>query len=157
MLRATTVLPAGTWPADAATGSVTLTWEDRHRRRIRMADDAGQSFLLDLDRPTAMADGDGLALEGAGVLRIMAAAEPVLEVACQSAAEAARVAWHLGNRHTPIQVLADGGLRLRDDHVLAGMLRHLGVESIRCHAPFEPEPGAYFAGPTPGDGHNHGH
>ena len=150
MRKATSVLPAGTWAADAAASTVTLAWEDRHRRRIRLADDAGAPFLLDLDRAVTLSDGDGLALDGHGIVRVRAAPQPVLDVACRSAAEAARLAWHLGNRHTPIQVLADGTLRLLYDHVLEEMLRGLGAESERREAPFEPERGAYA-------GHPHDH
>ena len=143
MRRATSVLTAGTWPADAVAGTVTLAWEERHRRRIRLVDDAGEPFLLDLERAAILADGDGLALNGDGVLRVRAAPEPVLDVVCRSPAETARIAWHLGNRHTPVQVLNGGTLRLRDDHVLADMLTGLGAEPVRREAPFEPEPGAY--------------
>jgi len=150
MRRGISVLAAGTWPAESAAGTVTLTWEDRHRRRIRLKDDAGAPFLLDLDRAAVLSDGDGLALNGDGVLEVRAAVQPVIDVRCRSAAEAARIAWHLGNRHTPIQVLADGTLRLLDDHVLADMLRRLGVEPVRHEAPFEPEAGAYA-----GDHHDH--
>ena len=148
MRRAIAVRRAGTWPEDTAAGTVTLPWEDRHRRRIRLSDDAGEAFLLDLERAAMLSDGDGLELDDGRLLRVRAAAEPVLAVACRSPAEAARIAWHLGNRHTPIQVLADGTLRLLDDHVLADMLDRLGAMPVRRMAPFEPEPGAYAA-----DGH----
>jgi len=155
MRRATSVLAAGSWPVESAIGTVTLAWDDRHRRRIRLTDDAGEPFLLDLDRATALGEGDGLALNGDGVLCVRSAAQPVLEVACRSAAQAARIAWHLGNRHTPIQVLADGTLRLLDDHVLADMLRRLGAEPIRADAPFEPEAGAYAGDPATGHASRH--
>ena len=148
MRRATAVRRAGTWPEETAAGTVTLPWEDRHRRRIRLNDDAGEAFLLDLERTAMLSDGDGLELDDGRLLRVRAAAQPVLAVACRSPAEAARIAWHLGNRHTPIQVLADGTLRLLDDHVLADMLQRLGAMPVRRMAPFEPEPGAYAA-----DGH----
>ena len=155
MRRATVVLAAGTWPAHTAAGAVTLAWEDRHRRRIRLTDDAGEPFVLDLERAAVLADGDGLVLEEAGVLRVRAAPESVLDVACATPAEAARIAWHLGNRHAPVQVLADGTVRLREDHVFDDMLRRLGVRPVRRAAPFEPEPGAYADGA--GQGRAHGH
>lgn len=118
-----------------------------------MTDDAGEAFLLDLAKPVVLADGDGLALEGDGVIRVRAADEPVADVRAVTAAETARLAWHIGNRHTPVQVLADGTLRIHDDHVLVAMLEGLGAGVTRRLAPFAPEPGAY-AGAA--DGHGHG-
>jgi urease accessory protein len=143
MRRAIIVLPAGTWSEAEPIATATLPFDQRNRRRIRMCDDAGEPFLLDLDRPTMLADGDGLGLAGGGVIRVRAAEEDVIEARGVITADAARLAWHLGNRHTPVQVLADGALRLRDDSVLAAMLRGLGARIIHRRAPFTPEPGAY--------------
>ena len=154
MRRVTTVLSAGNWPADAAVGEVTLAFDQRHRRRIRMTDDAGEPFLLDLAKAVVLADGDGLALDGDGFIRVRAAAEPVADVRAETAAETARLAWHIGNRHTTMQVLADGTLRIHDDHVLVAMLEGLGAFVTRRLAPFTPEPGAYAGA---GDGHGHDH
>jgi len=109
---------------------------------MRLDDDAGAPFLLDLPEATALADGDGLALDGGGFIRVRAAPEAVLEVRGRDAAHTARLAWHIGNRHVPLQVLADGALRIRDDHVLAAMLEGLGAALERKSAPFAPEPGA---------------
>jgi urease accessory protein len=70
----------------------------------------------------------------------------------------ARFAWHIGNRHAPVQVLSDGSLRIRDDHVLVAMLEGLGASVVRRRAPFSPEPGAYARnGHDKGHGHGHGH
>lgn len=154
MRRATAVLSAGNWSADAAVGEVTLASDERHRRRIRMTDDAGEPFLLDLAKAVVLANGDGLALDGDGFIRVRAAPEPVADVRAATTAEMARLAWHIGNRHTPVQVLADGTLRIRDDHVLVAMLEGLGAFVTRRLAPFTPEPGAY-AGAGAGDGHGH--
>lgn len=145
MRRATQVRPAGSWAKTEQVATVTLPWADRYRRRLRMADDAGTPFLLDLEHAVALADGDGLALDEGGVIAVCAAEEDVLEVRPASAAEAARLAWHLGNRHTLVQVLADGRLRLLADPVLAGMLRGLGADVASRRAPFAPETGAYAA------------
>jgi len=141
--RAVAVLPAASWPEHQEAATVTLTCADRYRRRIRLHDDAGTPFLLELDRATILNDGDGLRLDGGGVIRVVAAPEPVLDIAPPSPADAARFAWHLGNRHTPIQVLSDGTIRLSDDHVLADMLKGLGAMMAHRLAPFSPEPGAY--------------
>jgi urease accessory protein len=158
MRRATEIHHRGSWPAENAVATVTLALDDRHRRRIRLTDDGGEAFLLDLAEAALMGDGDGLKLDDGGFIRVVAAAEPVADVAGTSPAHTARLAWHLGNRHTPVQVLADGGLRIRDDHVLVAMLEGLGASVVRRRAPFSPEPGAYARnGHDNGYGHGHGH
>jgi len=139
------VAKAGAWPKDEAAGSVTLTFDDRHRRRIRMATDQGEPVLLNLTKPEPLADGDGLAFEDRGWLEVHAAAEDVLEVDGDDRGHLARLAWHLGNRHLPTEILADGRLRIRYDHVIEEMLRHLGARLSRVQAPFQPEGGAYAA------------
>ncbi len=154
MRRCTTTAAADSWPAEREVGSVTLDFDRRHRRRLRMTDDAGADFLLDLAAATVLGDGDGLVLEDGGIIQVRAAAEPVLDISCGTPADSARIAWHIGNRHTPVQVLADGTLRIRDDHVLAGMIEALGATAHRRSAPFDPEPGAYAVG---GTGHSHDH
>ena len=146
MRRAIAVVAAGQWPAAAAVTSVTLAFDDRHRRRIVLTAADGAPVLLDLARAQVLAEGDGLALVGGGWIAVHAAAEPVLEVRVADAVRTARLAWHLGNRHAPVQVLVDGTLRLRDDHVLAEMLAGLGAEVYRRRAPFTPETGAYADG-----------
>jgi urease accessory protein len=146
MRRAAAVAAAGTWPKEQAAASVTLAFDDRHRRRIVLEADDGAPVLLDLERAVMLADGDGLALDGGGWIAVRAAAEPVIEARGRDPAATARLAWHLGNRHTPVQVLADGTLRLRDDHVLAAMLERLGAEVSRSLAAFTPETGAYAGG-----------
>jgi urease accessory protein len=143
MRRATRVLPAGQWATGEQVATVTLAWAERHRRRLRMCDDEGEAFLLDLERAASLCDGDGLTLQGGGVICVRAADEAVLDVWPETAAEAARLAWHLGNRHAPVQVLACGRLRLLEDPVLADMLRGLGAAVRLSRAPFAPETGAY--------------
>ena len=119
-----------------------------------MKDDDGQAFLLDLAEAVLLGDGDGLALDDGGILRVTAANEPVCDVTAQSPVHMARLVWHIGNRHTPVQVLATGALRIRYDHVLAEMATGLGASVERKQAPFEPEAGAYSGG---GHGHSHDH
>ena len=154
MRRVVDVLPAGDWPPNAMVAEVTLAFDARHRRRFRMTDGRGEPFLLDLRRPTQLKDGDGLVLDGDGIIRVRAADEAIADVRGRTAADTARLAWHIGNRHTPMQVLADGALRIRDDHVIVTMLEGLGGSVTRHRAPFSPEPGAY-ARAEPGHGHDH--
>jgi urease accessory protein len=142
MRRAIAVHRRGQWPEQAALDTVTLAYLDRHRRRIRLVADSGETFLLDLPRAQHLADGDGLELEGDGYIRVGAAAEPVLEIAGDDTAALLRIAWHLGNRHLPIQV-ADEKLRIRADHVIAEMVLGLGGRLTALEAPFDPEFGAY--------------
>ena len=158
MRRATEIRTRGSWPSEQAVATVTLDFDDRHRRRIRLVDDGGRDFLLDLEEARMMGDGDGLRLSDGGFIRVVAADEAVADVSGSSPAHAARLAWHIGNRHAPVQVLPDGALRIRDDHVLVAMLEGLGASVVRRRAPFSPEPGAYARnGHDYGHGHGHGH
>jgi len=120
---------------------VTLPYLDRHRRRIRLITDAGEAFLLDLPRAYRLADGDGLELEDGGYIRVRAAPEVLLEITAD-VQTLLRIAWHLGNRHLPIQATRER-LRIREDHVIEQMVIGLGCELRRIEAPFDPEIGAY--------------
>jgi urease accessory protein len=148
MRRVVAIRPKGDWPAAAASGTVTLGFLDRHRRRVRLQADDGTPFLLDLPRAVVLGEGDGLALEGGGYLCVRAAAETLAEIECGDGAALARIAWHLGNRHLPMQV-AGSQLRIRWDHVIVDMVAGLGARVARIEAPFNPEAGAY--------GHHHDH
>jgi len=156
MRRATTILPAEEWRGQQASARVTLDFDDRFRRRIKLCDDDGLDFLLDLPEASHLRDGDGLKLEDGNILMVCAADETVLDIHCGSARNLSRIAWHLGNRHTPVQVLDTGSLRIRHDHVLKEMAEGLGAEVREKSAPFDPEPGAY-AGEGQAHGHSHHH
>lgn len=138
-------------------GTVTLSFEDRFRRRVRLLDDTGDAFMLDLAQATRLNDGDGLALDAGGVLLVRAAIEDVLEIAGTDASHVARLAWHIGNRHTPVEVLPDGRLRIQYDHVLEHMIEGLGGQVTRATAPFAPEAGAYDNSAGEAHGHAHSH
>ena len=164
MRRANAVMPAGTWDPSEQDGLVVaeLTFDERYRRRVMLRDTKGE-FLLDLEKPVALKDGDGLLLEDGEVILIRAADEPVADITAPNHADIARIAWHIGNRHTPLQVLDNGALRFRDDGVLSAMVRGLGGRVTFILAPFSPEAGAYAAragGQDHGhhhDGHGHDH
>ena len=153
MLRAIAIAKPGEWPDAEARGTVTLTFHDRHRRRIRLVTDKGEAFILDLPQTARLVEGDGLRLAEGGWIRVCSADEPLLEIACETPAQLARIAWHLGNRHLPVQIVGDR-IRLRDDHVIAAMVEGLGVAPRRLKAPFEPEGGAYGLGPGPAHDHD---
>jgi len=149
--RASTHRPAGQWPTEKTAGSLTLDFDSRHRRRIRLTADQGEDVLLDLGKAVAMADGDGLQLEDGRWLRVQAAAETVVEVRHKDPHQLVRLAWHLGNRHLPTEI-RDHVLRIRPDHVIEHMLRGFGADLAQVHAAFQPEGGAYG-----GHGHHHNH
>jgi urease accessory protein len=149
MRRAGEVLPAGSWQATAA-DSVVLDHDRRHRRRIRLTTEGGEALLLDLARPQHLREGDGLLCDDGTIIAVRAAAEPLLELAAPDAASLVRIAWHLGNRHLPTQLLGDR-IRIREDHVIAEMVRGLGGSVMPLSAPFDPEGGAYAGG------HHHHH
>jgi len=154
MRRAIEHLPVTELEAAEVRGTVSLPFAERHRRRIRLHDDAGEPFLLDLPHAARLGDGDHLRLDDGGVIVVVAAEEAVLTITTAGPVAAARIAWHIGNRHTPMQVLEDGRLRILDDHVLEDMVIGLGGEVSREIAPFDPERGAYH-GKGAGHGHEH--
>ncbi|WP_024507674.1 urease accessory protein UreE [Bradyrhizobium sp. ARR65] len=150
MIRATQVKPQHRWteaPADA----VVLDFDDRHRRRMAMQGTRGLAFLLDLENAVALRGGDALVLEDGRLVEVVAAPEPLLEIKGADPYHLIRLAWHLGNRHLPTQIMPKG-LRIRRDHVIEAMVRGLGARVIEIEAPFDPEGGAY-AGATHGHAH----
>ena len=157
MRRAVTVVSNRSWSEAEIVGTVTLAFHDRHRRRVRISDDSGADFLLDLPQAAVLKNGDGLALEGGGYIQVRAAPEAVADIRAGSPEHLARLAWHIGNRHVPVQVLPHGVLRILDDHVLVDMVRGLGGEVVRHRAPFAPEAGAYAPEHTHDDNHPHVH
>jgi urease accessory protein len=150
--RAQQVLRSGRWRAADAVDRVVLDAGERFRRRIALTGEGGLTFLLDFAEATPLRDGDGLKLEDGTIVAVVAKPEPLVEVAAGAdagAAALAQLAWHLGNRHTEVQIVGDR-LRMRRDHVLEEMLTGLGAVLTPIEAPFEPERGAYHQ-------HRHGH
>jgi urease accessory protein len=134
-----------------AADSVVLDYDDRHRRRLAMTGTRGTGFLLDLPEAAELRNGDALVLDDGRLIEVVAAPEPLLEIRCADPLHLARVAWHLGNRHLPTQLLPKA-LRIRRDHVIADMAVQLGAKVIEIEAPFDPEGGAYAA---PAEQHQH--
>jgi urease accessory protein len=148
---------AGHWQGPAADRLV-LDYEGRFLRRKRLSLASGGTVLVDLPETVSLDAGDALEAEDGRMIEIAAAPEPLLRVT----GDLTRLAWHIGNRHTPCQVAGDH-LLIRTDHVLADMLTRLGAELEAVTAPFTPEGGAYGHGRThghdhgSGHGHSHGH
>jgi urease accessory protein len=122
-----------------------LTFEHRRKTRQRARLASGEDVGLFLERGTILRGGDCLEAADGRIVRIVAAAEALMEVTTEDATLLARAAYHLGNRHCPIDI-GDRRLRFAADHVLADMLTGLGLEARPVTAPFEPEAGAYAAG-----------
>jgi urease accessory protein len=150
MIRATEVKPQHRW-AEAPADTVVLDFDDRHRRRMAMTGTRGLEFLLDLENAVALRGGDALVLEDGRLVEVVAAPEPLVEIRGADPHHLIRVAWHLGNRHLPTQIMAKG-LRIRRDQVIEAMVRGLGARVVEIEAPFDPEGGAYA-----GTGHGHAH
>jgi urease accessory protein len=142
MKRASRIVSAADWCGADAIDRVVLDADGRYRRRIMLTGESGTRFLLNLPQTTALRDGDGLVLDDGSVVGVVGKPEVLVEVAAENAAAMARLAWHLGNRHTEVQIAGDR-LRMRRDHVLEEMLFSLGARLTPVEAPFDPERGAY--------------
>ena len=138
--------------AATVTGTLTLNVDCRIKSRLRVTLDDGREAGLMLERGHLLRGGELLAdLEGSQVIRVLAAPEAVSTVRCADPHVLARAAYHLGNRHVPLQI-EPGLLRYQHDHVLDDMVRGLGLKVEAELAPFEPEAGAYQSAP-----HSHVH
>ena len=160
MRRATVVIPADLMQSHSAADRVCLDHDRRHRRRIMLKTESGESVLLDLPAAAHLRQGDGLQLEDGTIIAIEALPEPLLEITAPDLATLLRIAWHLGNRHLPTQLLGER-LRIREDHVLEELVQHLGGRPQKLFAPFDPESGAYegmrFHGHHDHHHHHHDH
>jgi urease accessory protein len=137
MKRAYAVKPVGTWQTSSAVDRVILSADDRQRRRMLLTAEDGTTFLLDLPRPTPLCSGDGLVLDDGTVVAVAGEPEALSEIIPAAPSDLVRLAWHLGNRHAGIQILADR-LLIRCDHVLEDMVRNFGAAVKSVNAPFEP-------------------
>ncbi|MEY2677895.1 MAG: hypothetical protein RLZ00_587 [Pseudomonadota bacterium] len=135
--------------------TVELDWDVRQKSRFDVTDSTGRNLGVFLTRGTLVRGGDVLVAEDGSLIRVVAAAQEVLRItACAqhgSAFDLTRAAYHLGNRHVPIELQPDH-LKIEPDHVLADMLRAMHMTVLTVHETFEPEGGAYSS-----HGHSHGH
>ncbi|HVX93538.1 MAG TPA: urease accessory protein UreE [Polyangia bacterium] len=146
MLHLTELLTAGT-----PTGTATLTLDERRRSRLRLTLDDGREAALLLPRGSALREGDLLRADEGDVIVVRAASESLSMASTTDAHTLLRGAYHLGNRHVPVQI-GDGWLAYEHDHVLDDMVRGLGLTVEARRAPFEPEGGAFR---HEGNGHAH--
>jgi len=163
MLQASKLIPQGRGLAPALlkrAPQVELDWDVRQKSRFDATDTAGQHIGVFLPRGSVVRGGDVLVLENGTLVRVIAAPQPVLRItACShqghhhdAAFDLMRAAYHLGNRHVPIELKPDH-LKIEPDHVLADLLRAMHLEVAEVNEAFEPEAGAY--GQHAGHGHSH--
>ena len=153
----------GEIPVTKAEDSVTLPFELRKRGRLKARSDKGAELGIFLDRGPVLRDGDGVRAENGEVIRIRAAAEPVVSARIEGSQALARLCYHLGNRHVSLAIGTDeqgAWVRFPPDHVLEALAVRLGAALEYHEAPFNPEPGAYSQGEGHAtahrDGHSHG-
>lgn len=141
-----------------ATDSVALAYDERKRSRLKVTLASGLEAGIFLERGDHLHGGEKLLAEdGSAIVEILAAPEKLIEAVADSPLLFARAAYHLGNRHVPVQILPTdngGKLRFQTDHVLAEMAKGLGCTVAETEAPFQPESGAYGAH---SGGHHHHH
>jgi urease accessory protein len=160
MLQVSKLIPQGQGLATVLVrraATLTLDWDVRQKSRFDAESSDGRHVGVFLPRGTVVRGGDVLITQDGSLLRVVAAPQPVLRItACSDHSHSHAHAYHLGNRHVPIELKPDH-LKIEPDHVLADLLRamHLTVAEVR--EPFEPEGGAYTAGHGAGHGHEHGH
>ena len=152
MLDVSEVLPRGSFDLQAVCDRLVLDHDMRLRRRIVLRTVRGASVRLYEAKPVQLRDGDGLKLANGDIMLVQAAGEALLEITAHTLPELIRIAWHLGNRHLPTQLLGHA-IRIREDHVIADMVLGLGGHCRKVVAAFDPEGGAY----ADGGGHGHHH
>ncbi len=150
MKRGWAIRRAGFWDPVAAVDLVVLDAGDRHRRRIVLKGEQGTEFLLDLDEAVALCDGDGIMLDDGGIVLVTGQPEPLGRDRGADTARLVQLAWHLGNRHTDVQIAGD---RCESAAITCWRrwCRAWAAESPRSMHAFDPEPGA------PHDHHEHAH
>lgn len=164
MLNANKLMPQGGGLAAVLlkrAATVELDWDVRQKSRFDTIDSQGRRIGVFLPRGTAVRGGDVLVAEDGSLIKVIAAPQPVLVIThCTQHGtpfDLTRAAYHLGNRHVPIELKPDH-LKIEPDHVLAAMLRSMHLIVREADETFEPEGGAYGAhGGAHGHDHTHGH
>ena len=141
-------------PESRVVDTVILTPEERRAPRGSVTGVKGTRLTFDLAKPVALRAGDFLELDDGHLIEVVAEPEPLIEARAKDLTALARLAWHLGDRHVPVQLFSNR-LRVRRDAAIETLLARLGAKVVAIEAPFDPEGGAYAA---PAHGHHqHGH
>jgi urease accessory protein len=156
MPRALRVLSAAARHDRPAADTVILDYAARSAQTITVTSINGTSIAIDLHEPARLRTDDALVLDDGNLVEVVAAPEPLIEARAADVAGLSRLAWHLGDRHLPVQVLANR-IRVRRDAGIETLLTSLGAKITPIEAPFEPEGGAYESSPTHEHAHHHGH
>jgi urease accessory protein len=155
MPRATRVLRAAERRDTSAVDTLILPHAQRQAQKGFLFGVKGTCVEIDFAEPVRLRTDDALVLDGGGLVEIVAEPEPLIEARAADLPALARLAWHLGDRHVPVQIL-ERRLRLKADPAIEALLQSLGAKVVAISAPFEPEGGAYDA--AAGDhGHDHHH
>lgn len=139
-------------PAGSISETISLSFDDRKRGRLKIVTDSGNDAGIQIERGQVLRHGTVLSNDIGEYLTVLASNEKVSTAHVEDQTLFARGCYHLGNRHVPLQI-GEGFLRFQEDYVLDDMLHGLGIHVNHEEAPFEPENGAY----APGEGHSHGH
>jgi urease accessory protein len=142
MIRVVRILPSNTWDRTSEADQALIDFDHRHCRRIVLTAVAGTEVLVDQPQAIRLSDGDGLLLDCGGIVRVQAKPESLMQIHTHGEGELVRIAWHLGNRHLPVQLLGEC-IRIRADHGIGDMVEKLGAHVELIEAPFDPEAGAY--------------
>jgi urease accessory protein len=156
MPRAVRVLSAAARHGRTATDTVILDYAARSTQTITVTSVKGACIDINLHEPARLRTDDALVLDDGALVEVVAASEPLIEARAADVAGLSRLAWHLGDRHLPVQVLANR-IRVRRDASIETLLASLGAKMIPIEAPFEPEGGAYESSHAHDQGHDHHH
>jgi urease accessory protein len=143
-IKAKLKIPRSAYKVDVK-GRLVLAFDERTKSKLRAKLESGEEVALDLPRGEVLRGGDLVTASDGRVIEISSKNESLLNIQCADAVALAKIAYHLGNRHVPVQVGKDF-LRIGVDHVLEDMVKKLGAKVSAVEAPFEPEAGAYSGG-----------
>ncbi|MBV8753414.1 MAG: urease accessory protein UreE [Hyphomicrobiales bacterium] len=153
MPRVVKIVADGVADGKAIVDTVILTPEQRRAPRGSVTGVNGTRLTFDLAAPVALRAGDFLQLDDGNLIEVVAEPEPLIEARAKDLTALARLAWHLGDRHVPVQLFANR-LRVRRDPAIEALLARLGAKIAAIEAPFDPEGGAYMHTHAHGHGHH---
>jgi urease accessory protein len=156
MPRASSVIAAGHRHDRPVVDTVILDYAQRSTQKVIVTSVKGGTIEIDLHQPVRLRTDDLLLLDDGSLVEVVAAPEPLIEVRAADISALARLAWHLGDRHVPVQVLPNR-IRVRRDGAIESLLVSLGTKIAMIEAPFEAEGGAYVQREDPARDHNHDH